>query len=202
MFRFIVLLFTGVIIACTVPVTLHAEIQYGSVNGTVKDSLDGTPIVGAIVAIIRDGVVEIKSATTDTNGEYNIDSIPAGEYLVWVTDSEYPSSSVSDSVKAGTVTTINFLLARWTKVSYFSKIAAAYINKFAVSSKGILTFGTGAEAGNISVFELNGKKIFERTVDRHTVSLSLPENLFTFRQTVIVKYSGAGFTIQRIMSIH
>jgi hypothetical protein len=176
-------------VAADVPMV---KIQYGSLSGTVTDSVIGTAIKGAIISV-RSGFTTIKVDTTGSDGKYSFDSIPTGVYTIRASDSSFVSLNVPDTVKAEKADTINFIFSQRTANIVAVKNPALLGTSFSVSSKGVLTFGNGAESGEIAVFGLDGKQLFGRTVSRHTVSLTLPENTFSRGKAIVVKYNGTNF---------
>jgi len=77
----------------------------GTITGTVTDSLTGEPIPTANVT--ANGY----SATTDTDGNYNIANMPPGNYTVTASADGYKSSTKTNiTVVAGQTTTLNFTL--------------------------------------------------------------------------------------------
>lgn len=58
------------------PTALTENIQEGSVMGTVTDAETGDPLVGVNIVISQMGI----GTATDANGEFELESIPEGEY--------------------------------------------------------------------------------------------------------------------------
>jgi len=67
----------------------------GSISGTVKNSSQ-TPLQGATVTAVKEG--KAYKATTDSNGDYTIQFLPAGTYQVTVDpgDNNYVASKIDD----------------------------------------------------------------------------------------------------------
>jgi len=80
----------------------------GSIAGRVTDAVDGTVIAGAGVS---DGV---RSALTNSNGEYTIGYVPEGSYTVTVSASGYNGASQSVSVVSGQTAVASFVLTKST----------------------------------------------------------------------------------------
>jgi hypothetical protein len=60
-----------------------AGAQGVTVSGTVRDSVAGAPLSGAIVQIVADSVNAMpRMATTDSAGRYRIDAVPDGRYII------------------------------------------------------------------------------------------------------------------------
>ncbi|MBQ8505966.1 MAG: carboxypeptidase regulatory-like domain-containing protein, partial [Clostridia bacterium] len=82
-----------------------------SISGLVTDNNTGKPISGATVEITLPGG-EVKSLTTDKDGRYSIDSLPAGEYsFVFSADNYQPKEDITATYAAGTVNECNAALA-------------------------------------------------------------------------------------------
>jgi protocatechuate 3,4-dioxygenase beta subunit len=183
------------------PVTVDFALvkqSYGSLSGLVKDSVSGTALKGAIIAL-RSGFTTIKTDTTGADGAYSFDSIPIGVYTVRATDSSYTTKNVTDSVKVNVAGTIDFLLVHPVDKVLVSKSAMSPQKSFSLSSSGMISFGNGAEAGLIKVYALNGKLLYKHAVNRSETSLALPENLIIRGNAVIVKFSGTDFSSQKKM---
>lgn len=58
--------------------SITSAIAQSSIKGTVKDSDTGNPIPGVAVQVVGSNV----SATTNSNGEYTLEGVPAGKYLI------------------------------------------------------------------------------------------------------------------------
>jgi thermitase len=78
----------------------------GSIAGKVTDDADSSPIAGATVS---DG---IRTALTDTNGQYIIPDVPEGSYTVTASAAGYSTSSQVILVVAGQTTTADFALTK------------------------------------------------------------------------------------------
>ncbi len=84
----------------------HGE-PVGTIAGTVTDSETEDQIEGATVEVEGTSL----SATTDGNGEYEIDDVPVGTYTVTASAEGYDSDSQENvEVSAGDTSTVNFAL--------------------------------------------------------------------------------------------
>ncbi len=80
-------------------------LQRGIIVGTVTDASSGEAIIGATV------IADDYSATSDTDGHYNITNVPAGTYTVTASAEGYQTSSQTNiSVVAEETTKLNFTL--------------------------------------------------------------------------------------------
>jgi hypothetical protein len=80
----------------------------GAISGTVKDE-KGAAISGAQVEVINavTGVTE-RTATTDSNGNFNVTQLPAGDYRLVVSIAGFSKAEVSDvKVNVTETTTVN-----------------------------------------------------------------------------------------------
>ncbi len=88
--------------------TLAAAQSGGSIQGTVKDET-GATLPGAQVAVSGPAS---RSATTNTEGKYHVDNLPAGAYKVTVQVSGFAASEKTDvAVTAGAAADASFTLA-------------------------------------------------------------------------------------------
>lgn len=81
--------------------------ETGAIIGTVTDDTD-TPITIAGATVTVEGINF--SATTDGSGQYQINSIPVGTYIVTASAEGYQSLSSSATVNKDITTTVNFTL--------------------------------------------------------------------------------------------
>jgi len=84
--------------------SLNKIVILGTIAGTVTDTEDGSPIVGATVS---DGT---RTTITDATGEYTIANVPPGTYQVTASKAGYHSSSLTVTVLSGGTAVANFSL--------------------------------------------------------------------------------------------
>jgi protocatechuate 3,4-dioxygenase beta subunit len=84
--------------------SLNKIVILGTIAGTVTDTEDGSPIVGAKVT---DGT---RTTTTDSTGKYTIANVPPGTYQVTASKAGYHSSSLTVTVLSGGTAVANFSL--------------------------------------------------------------------------------------------
>ncbi|MCH9617267.1 MAG: hypothetical protein SP4CHLAM5_07910 [Chlamydiia bacterium] len=96
----------GVDAQLTVNMTLSSD--PASITGLVEDS-GSSPLKNAIVQLLKDKVL-ITSAVTDQSGEYTIDGIDSGAYLLITGKTGYQYAHKTVDVQAGSATTENFTL--------------------------------------------------------------------------------------------
>ncbi len=87
-FRTLSLIFLSLL----VPVSLTAQTHRASVRGTITDP-SGAVIAGAGVSVTRLETGEVRTTTTNGNGEYAISSLPAGEYEIKVNATGFGTDS-------------------------------------------------------------------------------------------------------------
>ena len=77
------LLFRAPLVACVLALTLvavgHAQINVGSINGTVTDSSNAV-VVGVAVSVVNNATGVAYSALTNETGTYRIPELPTGTY--------------------------------------------------------------------------------------------------------------------------
>ena len=80
--------------------------QYGSIKGTIIDSLSGEPVFGAIISVIQN---DTETGTiTESNGGYLIDGIQPGICSVQVRCLGYQARLIDNvNIKAGVTTRLN-----------------------------------------------------------------------------------------------
>ncbi|MFH1961610.1 MAG: carboxypeptidase regulatory-like domain-containing protein, partial [bacterium] len=73
----------------------------GSISGKVFDHLDN-PVNGVLIEILRDDMSVIGSITTDTNGNYTVDNIPIGYFMLRLSLSGYETKFYPDKLNITT----------------------------------------------------------------------------------------------------
>lgn len=96
------------------------KIQNGAISGKVIDAATGSPITGATVT---DGV---RTATTDSNGNYTISDVPPGTYTVTASAAGYQSASQTVTVQEGQTSTANFALSPVSQATTVSVKSITY----------------------------------------------------------------------------
>jgi len=81
----------------------------GAISGQVLDSGTLLPIMGATVHAIENDTL-IGSATTDGSGNYIINGLASGSYIVTAAASSYQTGTMGAAVLSGQTTTVNFSL--------------------------------------------------------------------------------------------
>ena len=75
----------AIVAACLILLPAAASAQEGQIAGTVRDSSDAV-MPGVRVEVTSPALIEkVRSATTDSSGQYRITSLPVGTYTVTFT---------------------------------------------------------------------------------------------------------------------
>ena len=93
-------------VASSVRIGTSANIQPGSVAGTVTDAATSAPIQGVTVSTAG------RSTTTNASGTYTLSDVPAGEAQVTFAASGYASETRQAVVTGGQATTLDVAMAR------------------------------------------------------------------------------------------
>ncbi len=82
---------------------------YGAVRGVVHDP-QHRPVQGAMVMLKAKSSDWAKTATTDANGEFQINAVPLGDYTVSVASQGFAQTAQDVTVISGTVPVVHFQL--------------------------------------------------------------------------------------------
>ncbi|UCE07338.1 MAG: TonB-dependent receptor [bacterium] len=80
--------------------------DYGDLTGTISDVSTGNPLPGANIILMR----TLMGASSDLNGNFIVNKIPAGNYNIKATMMGYKSETASVSIRSGEQTNIEFRL--------------------------------------------------------------------------------------------
>ncbi len=84
----------------------QAPSNYGTLAGKVTDSNTGIPLPGANIILVQ----TVMGASSDLDGNFEVDNIPAGKYEVKATMMGYKNMTVAVTITSGEKTVINFKL--------------------------------------------------------------------------------------------
>ncbi|MEK1833433.1 carboxypeptidase regulatory-like domain-containing protein [Priestia megaterium] len=84
----------------------------GILTGTLTDAQTSTPLVGASVNLVNQAGVTIATATTNSQGQYNITSLTPGVYTVTFGQQGYASQTIGTVIESNTTTTLTKTLDR------------------------------------------------------------------------------------------
>jgi len=99
--QFVLLAF--VLAFCLVPFSF-AQTTFGVISGSVTDST-GAVVVGAAVTVQRTEGGEIKTTKTGPTGDYRVESLTPGTYVVNVTAERFSATELSNIMVSASVTT-------------------------------------------------------------------------------------------------
>lgn len=89
---------------------MNARAQQGRINGTVIDQQASTPIAAAQIRVQGTNI----GATTDDQGRFVLNNVPAGEVTVVAQRLGYVMGQAKTTVSSGTAATVSFQLTRAT----------------------------------------------------------------------------------------
>ena len=105
--RYIVQIFSFVLLCCLAHTPLAAQQILGAITGTVKDA-SGAAVPGATVKAINTATNLEVSAKTESNGSYLVPNLPAGTYVLAITKEGFETESHTEVlVNSDRTTTIN-----------------------------------------------------------------------------------------------
>ncbi|HEX5725055.1 MAG TPA: TonB-dependent receptor [Longimicrobiaceae bacterium] len=88
-----------------------ARAQTGSIEGTVRDVVNNTPVVGARVEAVAPDGRAAASTTTDESGRYRLTGLAPGNYRVVISGTGFDAREVGVSVGAGRASIANATVA-------------------------------------------------------------------------------------------
>ena len=83
------------VVASLLPVALAAQAVTGTILGLITDAT-GSVMPGTTVTLTNTGTGQVRSVTTDANGEYTVPSLPTGKYTVKAELSGFKTITVPD----------------------------------------------------------------------------------------------------------
>jgi hypothetical protein len=105
--RYIVQIFSFVLLGCLAHMPLTAQQILGAITGTVKDA-SGAAVPGATVKAINTATNLEVSAKTESNGSYLVPNLPAGTYVLAITKEGFETESHTEVlVNSERTTTVN-----------------------------------------------------------------------------------------------
>jgi len=168
-------------------------IVYGSITGTVTDSVAATGISGAKVYLRTTGGAGtiLDSATTATDGSYTISHVQSGiARTLRAQATGYVTKNATVTVVGTAALTVNFALRTGTAVKpSLSAQGNSKTPDFGISQAGFIRLSNFNEAGTIMVFDLNGRLLYRSAMQAHTTSLSLPVQFAKSGNSYIVSIS-------------
>ena len=104
--RMMQFLFGLAVLALVFSGTVNAQVNTGSISGTVHDS-SGAAIVGATVTATNVATSEQHSAVSSSIGQFTLQGLPPGNYKVKVTNASFKTLEASLEVTVGSPVTFN-----------------------------------------------------------------------------------------------
>src|ERR1700678_3705646 len=105
--RYIVQIFSFVLLCCAAHTPLAAQQILGAITGTVKDA-SGAAVPGATVKAINTATNLEVTAKTESNGSYLVPNLPAGTYVLAITKEGFETESHTEVlVNSDRTTTVN-----------------------------------------------------------------------------------------------
>ena len=135
----------------------------GSIDGTVTDMADTSPIAGASVSTETG-----QSASTDVSGNYTLTNVPTGDRTVTISASGYDSTSKQTGVLDGATSPLNFALAPSATGGGTGTI------------KGTVKSTTGARLSGVTVQVIDGPSATTNKRGKYTIQ-SVPEGAQSVR---------------------
>jgi len=165
-------------------------IVYGSITGTVTDSVAGTPIEGAKVYLrsTGGGAANLDSAMTAANGTYTIAHVQTNIVrTLRVQDSGFVTKNTTITVPDTAALVVNVEL-RIATVAIASPNAQGILGKpdFYIARSGLLRLSNCSESGTIMVFGVQGRLLYRAAIGANTTSLALPAHFAKSGNSYIV----------------
>ncbi|MET3728315.1 5-hydroxyisourate hydrolase-like protein (transthyretin family) [Fictibacillus halophilus] len=96
----------------TVVVDVNLLANPGSIAGTVFDEDSGVPLPGASLKVVNSSGITDASATTDVNGQYSVDSLAPGTYVITFSSDGHGTKTIGTYVQSDQATTVDVTLRR------------------------------------------------------------------------------------------
>ena len=164
--------------ATTVNVQL-VKILFGSITGTVTDSVAGTAIAGAKVYLRTTGGgggTILDSAVTAASGSYTITNVQTGiARMVRAQAAGFITKNATVTLTDTAALTVNFAL-RTSAIAIASRSAQGISTAFdvGISRAGVIRLSNCNDAGTFTLFDVNGRLLYRAALQAHTPSLALP----------------------------
>lgn len=168
--------------------------QSASVTGTVIDVEDGVGLFGANVVHVRSGL----GTSTDENGDYIIQGLPAGNSVIRVSYVGYRSVSTEVDLREGEEYLLSVSLARGIDLDQVQVTASRREEKLldTPASSDIIVAAdltsTVAPSTVRSLRNVTGLDISQTGIDRHEVVLRGFNNVFSGSTLILTDYRDAG----------
>ena len=152
-----------------------------TVSGQVTDSAINAPIAGATVTIQGTALI----ATTDSNGDYTISSVPNGSHIIEVSMAGYAPDSDTVTVSGADKTNVDFALVPFSGVTYsiFGQVTDADTGSPIVGA-------TVTIAGQTVTTDINGDYLLINVPDGATVNVAVTAAGYTSGNISVIVAGG------------
>jgi hypothetical protein len=100
-----------ILIIIAIVIANNTEAQKGNLSGRILDSNQKIPVSGAIVRVKPFN----KTTISDNNGNFRIDSLPAGKYEIEISSIGYPLKSFNVEIKKDSTCFIGAVISGYCK---------------------------------------------------------------------------------------
>jgi hypothetical protein len=157
-------------------------IVYGSITGTVTDSVAATPIAGAKVYLRTTGGgggTILDSATTASDGSYSIAHVQSGvARTLRAQATGFVTKNATITVVGTAALVANFALrANTSSILPLANKVQTGVPEFGISASGLIRLNNFVDPGVVSVFDLNGRLLYHGVFQPHATSVALPAQL-------------------------
>jgi hypothetical protein len=195
---------TAVTVVDTAAMTVNiklVKILFGSITGTVTDSVAATPIAGAKVYLrtTGGGGTILDSATTAANGSYTITNVQTGiARTVRAQAAGFITKNTAVTVADTAAVTVNFALRTASiAISSIDARAKSRTPDFGIARSGLLRLNNFTDAGVVKVFNSNGKLLYHCAISDHTTFLTLPKSIAKPGNALIVSVTQKNATYRK-----
>jgi hypothetical protein len=148
------------------------QIVATTVLGKITDSITGTALKGAIVRLSGS---TSRRDTTDADGAFSFDSVLSGSQTLQVSMTGYQTKSVTVTVVGSKPFTVNIALRPSNiAVSHGLKVKTGE-PALDVTENGIIKLNNFSLPGELRIFNLNGKLVYEQAIDPSISVVRLPQ---------------------------
>ncbi|MGB8536486.1 MAG: carboxypeptidase-like regulatory domain-containing protein, partial [Acidobacteriaceae bacterium] len=164
----------AVVLALTLAAAGHAQINVGSITGTVTDST-GAVVVGVTISVVNDGTGIAYSGLTNETGTYRIPELPTGVYSATFKKSGY-----------STVDRANVAIRIGQDVEINQVLAAGSINETVKVTSDIPILETGRATVNLN--------LDAEALENLPLDVTGGRDITTFAYTLVPTTTGSNFS--------
>lgn len=135
---------------------LHAQIDRTELNGTLKDK-SGAVVPHALVTVTQEGTNQVRSTTTNNNGQYVVSSLPIGRFSIVFHQDGFQDLRIADiDLHSGDTRTVNGAM----QVGSLNETVSVEADREgAALDKSNATLGDTVQSVQVSRLPLNGRNI-------------------------------------------